>query len=191
MKHILGLAIVAGSFAASSAQAQSSTYTFDPTHTFATFEFLHFNASTIRGRFDKKEGTLQFDRAGKSGRVEIAIDTASINTGVPPFDANLRGKDFFNSTEHPTAKFVSDRFVFDGDKVSEVVGTLTLLGITHPVKLKANNFNCYMNPLFKREVCGGDFETTLKRSLWGINYAIAQGAPDGIRLLVQVEAIKQ
>lgn len=189
MKRIAALALVAAT--ASATNAQSSAYAIDPTHTFATFEIGHFATSTIRGRFDKKEGTVQFDRSGKTGRVELTIDTTSVSTGIPPFNENLKGKDFFNSAAYPTAKFVGDSFVFNGDKVSEVGGTLTMLGVTHPVTLKAANFNCYSNPLVKREVCGGDFETTIQRSRWGITYGLAQGAPDNVRLLVQVEAIKQ
>jgi polyisoprenoid-binding protein YceI len=60
-----------------------------------------------------------------------------------------------------------------------------------PVTLKANGFNCYTNPIFKREVCGGDFETTIARSQFGINYGLPAVAPDNVRLLIQVEAIKQ
>ncbi len=88
-------------------QAQAATYAIDPTHTFATFEINHFGASTNRGRFDKKEGTVQFDRAAKTGRIDITIDTTSINTGVAPFDKHLRSKDFFNTDEHPTARALS------------------------------------------------------------------------------------
>jgi polyisoprenoid-binding protein YceI len=171
--------------------AHAATYAIDPTHTFASFEVGHFGTSTNRGRFDKKEGTVQFDRAAKTGSVEITIDTTSINTGVAPFNGHLQSKDFFNVAAFPTAKFVGERFVFSGDKVSEVVGTLTMLGKTVPVTLKASNFNCYDNPMFKREVCGGDFEATLKRSLWGMNWGLEMGFPDNVRLLVQVEAIKQ
>ena len=70
-------------------------------------------------------------------------------------------------------------------------GTLTMLGKSLPVTLKANLFNCYMNPLVKREVCGGDFETTIKRSQWGMNWGLNMGVPDDVRLLIQVEAVKQ
>jgi len=59
------------------------------------------------------------------------------------------------------------------------------------VMLKAVSFGCYTNPLLKREVCGGDFETTLVRSLWGMTYGLDTGVPDRIRVLVQVEAIRQ
>ena len=176
--------------AALPAGAQTATYAIDPTHTFVTFEAMHFGTSTSRGRFDKKEGTVQFNRAGKTGKVEISIDMASISTGVGPFDAHLKGKDFFDVATHPTAKFTADRLAFNGTNVSEVTGSLTLLGKTLPVVLKASRFNCYDNPILKREVCGGDFETTIQRSLWGSTYGLP-GIPDNIRLVVQVEAIKQ
>jgi polyisoprenoid-binding protein YceI len=177
--------------AALSAQAQSASYAIDPTHTFATFEIDHFGASTNRGRFDKKSGTVQLDKAGKTGRVELTIDTTSINSGTAAFDKHLQSKDFFNTAEFPTAKFVADKFVFNGDKVSEVNGSLTLLGKTNPVTLKASKFNCYMSPMLKVEVCGGDFETTIVRSSYGMGWGLNFGFSDNVRLVVQVEAVKQ
>ena len=191
MKTFIAAAACAAATLATLTPAHAATYSIDPTHTFVTFEASHFGTSTNRGRFDKKEGTVTFDRAAKTGRVEITIDTASINTGVAPFNSHLQGKDFFNVAAHPSAKFVGERFAFNGDKVSEVSGTLTLVGKTMPVTLKASNFNCYQNPIFKREVCGGDFETTIQRSQWGMNWGIDMGIPDNVRLLIQVEAIKQ
>ncbi len=173
------------------AQADGGNYAIDPTHTFVTFEVSHFGTSTNRARFDRKEGLVQFDRAAKSGRVEITIDMASVNSGVAPFDGHLRSKDILDVAQFPTAKFVGDKFSFAGDKVTEVAGTLTLMGKTHPVALKASRFNCYLNPMFKREVCGGDFEAVIRRSLWGVNYGLPVVAPDEVRLLVQVEAVKQ
>ncbi|MEN9485053.1 YceI family protein [Sphaerotilus montanus] len=189
-KTLLALALVPVLFA-SAAQAQSATYAIEPTHTFVTFEIDHFGTSTNRGRFDKKEGTVQFDRAGKSGKVDITIDTTSINTGTAPFDGHLKSAEILNVAAHPTARFVSDKFVFEGDKVKEVTGQFTLMGKTNPVTLKATKFNCYMSPMIKREVCGGDFEATIKRSQWGASYGINYGFSDDMRLVVQVEAVKQ
>ena len=177
-------------FIAAPAHAQPAPYTIDPTHTFVTWEAQHFGTSTSRGRFDKKEGTVEFDRAGKTGKVDITIDMASISTGVAPFDTHLKGKDFFDVANHPTARFVANGLAFDGSNVSQVTGTLTFLGKTGPVVLKASRFNCYMNPFVKREACGGDFETTIQRSQWGSSYGLP-GIPDNVRLLVQVEAIRQ
>lgn len=189
--NIRSTLLAAALAAAGAAQAQSATYAIEPTHTFVTFEISHFGTSTNRGRFDKKEGTVQFDRAGKSGKVDLTIDMASINTGTAPFDKHLKSADLFNTDAHPSAKFVSDKFSFNGDKVSEVTGSLTLMGKTNPVTLKATNFNCYQSPMIKREVCGGDFETTIDRSQWGVDYGLAWGFPKQVRLVIQVEAVKQ
>ena len=184
----LTAAVLAAAFGA--AQAAPATYKIDPTHTFVTFEAKHFGTSTNRGRFDKKSGTITLDKAAKTGKAEVTIETGSINTGTAPFDGHLKGKDFFNAESFPTATFVSDQFKFDGDKVTEVVGKLTFLGKTQPVTLKATSFNCYDNPMLKREVCGGDFETTIKRSEYGSSYGLP-GIPDEIKLDIQIEAVKQ
>jgi polyisoprenoid-binding protein YceI len=181
----------AAALLAGAGQAHAAAYAIDPSHTFATFEIGHMGTTTNRGRFDKKEGTIEFDRAAKTGKVDITLDTSSINTGTAAFDKHLQSPDIFNVAAHPTAKFVSTGMIFNGDKVSEVAGTLTLLGKTHPVTLKATGFNCYNSPMLKREVCGGDFETTIDRSLFGMNFGINFGFPKEVRLVVQVEAIKQ
>lgn len=181
----------AAALLAGASQVQAASYAIDPNHTFATFEIGHFGTTTNRGRFDKKAGAVEFDRAAKTGKVELTIDITSINTGTAQFDKHLQSAELFDAAKFPTAKFVADKFSFTGDKVSEVAGTLTLLGKTNPVTLKANNFNCYTSPMLKREVCGGDFETTFDRTQFGMNYGIDWGFPKNVRLLVQVEAIKQ
>ena len=173
------------------ASAAPENYAVDPAHTVVTFEILHGNMSTHRGHFDAKEGTVVLDREARTGKVDVTIDTTSISTGVPALDGHLKGKDFFNAAEFPTAKFTGDKLAFDGNKLSSVSGTLTMLGKTLPVTLTATSFNCYESPQLKREVCGGDFETTIARSQWGVSYGLTYGIPDNVRLLIQVEAVKQ
>lgn len=185
------LCVAAGLLCANAAVlAQAPNYAVDPTHTFVNYENGHYGTTTNRGRFSTKDGTLFFDRAGRAGKVEIVIDISSVNTGVDFLNRQLQGKDFLNVAEFPTGTFVSDKFVFAGDKVAEVQGKLTLLGKTHPVTLKAQKFNCYINPLVKREVCGGDFETDIVRSQWGVLWGLNFGFEDNVRLLIQIEAIK-
>ena len=190
-KSLFSLLAVAAATALTAGAAQAANYAIDPTHTFVTFEISHFGASTNRARFDKKQGTVEFDRAAKTGKVDITIDTTSVNSGTPQFDKHLQSADLFDAAKHPTIKFVSDKFTFNGDKVSEVSGQLTLLGKTAPVTLKATQFNCYDSPMLKREVCGGDFETTIDRTQWGMNYGVDWGFPKNVRLVVQIEAVKQ
>jgi polyisoprenoid-binding protein YceI len=183
---------IASTLLAPSAIAQPASYTIDPTHTFVNFEVKHFGTSTNRGRWDKKDGSITIDRTAKTGRVELNIDMASVSTGTAPFDNHLRGADFFDVANNPTGKFVGTNFKFDGDKVVEVTGELTLRSKTNPVTLKSIGFNCFVHPRLQREVCGGDFEATIQRSLWGISFGVANNAiPDNVRLEIQVEAVKQ
>ena len=191
MKKLVMAAAAAAALVAGFAHAENATYAFDPNHTYVTFEIGHFGTSTNRGRFDKKEGSVQLDRAAKTGKVEATIDVTSINTGFDAFNKHLQSADLFNAAKYPTIKFVGDKFTFNGDKVSTISGNLTLLDKTLPVTLKANQFNCYQSPMIKREVCGGDFETTIDRTLFGMDYGIQYGFPKEAHLVIQVEAIKQ
>ena len=189
-KSLLALAAVA-SLAGHAVHAQTATYAVDPTHTFATFEISHFGASVNRGRFDKKEGTVQLDKAARTGKVELTIDTTSINTGVAPFDKHLQSADIFDAAKFPTAKFVGDKFIFEGDKLVAVSGDLTIKGKTQPATFKANQFACYQSPMLKREVCGGDFEATIDRTQFGVDYGVQYGFPKNVRIVAQIEAVKQ
>jgi polyisoprenoid-binding protein YceI len=175
--------------AGDAAPARLPTYALDPTHTFVSFEIRPGGLATARGRFDRKHGLVAFDRAMRRGQVEIDVATASVSTGVPAFDALLRGEALLASEQHPTARFAGDRFDFDGDRVTAVTGMLTLRGRTHPLTLRATRFACYTNPLFQREVCGGDFAAVLRRADFGI--VAPPGVPDEVRLVVQIEAIRQ
>jgi hypothetical protein len=182
---------IAGLFA-TAVQAAPATYAIDPTHTFATFEIDHNGASTNRVRFDKKSGTVEFDRDAKAGKVEVVLEMDSLSSGTAAFDKHLKSADIFNVAKFPQAKFVSDKFVFDGDKLKEVTGQLTILDKTQPVTIKANKFTCYPNAMLqKRETCGGDFEAVIDRTAFGVNYGVDYGFPKQVRLVMSIEAVKQ
>lgn len=172
------------------AQAQPVTYLIEPTHTFAYWDVLHFGTSTIRGRFGGVEGSVKLDRAARSGEVSIALDLTTLDTGIAPFDAKLRSNEFFDVAQYPKAWFVARRLEFDGDRLKSVTGELTLHGVSQGLTLVAKNFNCYEHPMLKREVCGGDFEGSLRRGEFGMAF----GAPlvaDRVRVLIQVEGVRQ
>jgi polyisoprenoid-binding protein YceI len=190
MKHLMptvALAMLAGIAAPS--QAQSARFVVDPTHTFVMYEMGHYGTSTNRGRFSTKDGSIALDVAARTGKVDITMDMTSINTGVDQLNRHVQSKDFFNVADFPTARFLGDKLEFNGEKVTAVLGTLTLMGKTHPVTLRALRFNCYESPMLKRQICGGDFETTVARSLWGLTWGLNFGFEDNVRLVIQVEAI--
>lgn len=191
MRSTLLALAAAAALSAGAVHAEPATYAVDPTHTFATFEISHFGASVNRGRFDKKEGVVQFDKAGKTGKVELTLQIDSLTTGTPPFDKHLKSAEIFDVAQFPTARFVGDKFTFEGDKVTAVSGNLTIKGKTQPVTFKANQFACYDSPMLKREVCGGDFEATIDRTAFGVDYGVQYGFPKNVRIVAQIEAIKQ
>ena len=122
--------------------------------------------------------------------MEISFDPASVSTGIAPLDTHLKSKDFLNVAEFPAVKFVGDKFTYEGDNVTSVSGTLTLLGKSQPITLKATRFSCYTHPYNKRTVCGGDFETSFLRSSFGMTYGLPMVVGDEVRLKIQVEAFK-
>ena len=182
---------LAGAAALAAFGAQAAEYTIDAHHTYATFAIDHNGASINRGRFDKVTGTIEFDRAAHSGKVDVQVDVNAVSAGSQEFNGHLRSPDLFNVAKFPAMRFVSDKFVFDGDKLLEVQGQMTLLGQTHPLVLKANQFTCYDNHMAKAEACGGDFEATIDRTLWGMNYLAKEMGNAQVRIGVTIEAFKK
>lgn len=170
--------------------AEPVTFAIDPGHSVVTFEMLHLNTSTHRLRVQAKEGSVVMDRATKSGKADITIDLTTLSAASSALESTLKGERLFNVAQSPTARFVGDTFTFDGDKLASVAGTLTILGKSQPLTLKAMRFNCYENGQLKREVCGGDFSASVKRSQFGLGLGPTI-SPDDVALLIQVEAIRQ
>ncbi|HVK56972.1 MAG TPA: YceI family protein [Burkholderiales bacterium] len=168
--------------------ATAQPFNVDSGHTYPSFEISHLGFSTMRGRFDKTTANLTLDRAAKKGSVDVTIDATSINTGHAKRDEHLRGEDFFNVAKFPTLKFKSDEFKFEGDKLTAVNGQLTMLSITKPVTLQVKSFNCGQHPMAKKEACGVDAFTTIKRSDFGMKYGLP-AVGDEIKIAIEMEAI--
>lgn len=191
LTHLLG-ALVAMTVVSSAAAA---TYEIDAMHTNARFAIDHFKTSTNVGGFYGLTGAMEFDKATQAGKIDITIPVSSLQTGSAHFTDHLKSADLFNADMYPNMRFESTKFNHVGKgknrKLSSVDGNLTLLGQTHPVRLKAEKFNCYDNPMLKAEVCGGDFSTTIDRTKWGMDYLVAMGMTKKVRIDIQVEAVKK
>jgi polyisoprenoid-binding protein YceI len=182
------IAVLTLAFAALTAQAE--TYTIDPKHTFESFEIDHFGLSTLRGRFDKTSGTLNYDPASKTGSVEVGIEVASVTTGDAERDAHLQKPEFLDAAKYPTIAFKSKAFRFEGDEPKAVEGELTIRGVTRPVTLNVTRATCTSHPLLKIPACGADADVTIKRSDFGVS-AYLPGIGDEVKLHIDVEALKQ
>ena len=170
--------------------AAPETYVVDGTHTFPSFSYTHLGFSTQQSRFDKTTGKITIDRAAKTGSLDVSIDTKSVNTGVEVFNGHLQGEDYFNVEKFPVITFKSSNFKFDGDKPATINGDLTIKGVTKPVTLAVTSFNCAPHPFTKKEVCGANASTRIKRS----EFNAGKNAPavsDEVTLYIAVEAIKE
>lgn len=174
----------------------ADSYTIDPYHTFPGFTIDHLGISTMYGRFDKTTGKATLDRAAKSGSLDLTIEANSITTGdndkgsrPRSRDEHLRSPDFFNVAEFPTMTFKSTRVVFKGDNPATLEGNITLLGVTKPVSFTIDRWRCMTHPQSKKDICGGNASGTIKRSDFGMKFAIP-GVGDEQQLYIEMEAIK-
>ena len=183
-------AATAATIFAIAASAQE-TYNIDPVHSQPNFEVQHMGYSLQRGSFMKSSGKVTIDRAAKTGSVDVTIDATSIRTIDPRLDTHVKGPDFFNVEKYPTITFKSTSLVFDGDRVVEVNGDLTLLGITKPVVLKVANEHCGEHPINKKPMCGAEATAMVKRSEWGMKYGLPRAVGDDVRIVIPIEAYKE
>ena len=90
--------------------------------------------ASVKGHFERYEGSLDLQR---TPAIELAIETASLNTNNSFRDRHLRSADFFDAENHPQVRFVSDTATMDGDRL-KVRGRLYAAGSTLPLELDAS-----------------------------------------------------
>ena len=190
MKQILWFAASA-LFVSINAIGAPVTYNVDPSHTYPSFEADHFNGlSKWRGKIEKSSGKVVLDREAKAGTVEITMDMSSINFGMKKMNEHATAPEMFDVEKYPTAIYKGKFSKFESDRPTEVEGTLTLHGVTKPVKLTINEFKCIMHPMLKRENCGADVSATINREEFGVDYGKRLNFKQDVKLAIQVEAIK-
>lgn len=175
-----------------SATAAEITYQLDPTHTYPSFESDHFGGASVwRGKFRKSSGTVSIDLSAKTGTADVIVDLASVDSGNDLLDDMLRKSAFFDVDKYPKAVYKGTDIKFDGDKPVEVIGTLTMHGVTKPLNLQIESFKCYQNPYFKKEVCGTESTATFDRADFGVDTGKAYGFNMKTTLHIQAEGIRQ
>lgn len=169
MKKQLLLAAGALAAAMSFNAMAADTYQLDPQHTYPSFETDHFGGLSIwRGKFKKSSGTVVLDRAAKTGTVDVTIDMSSVDIGNDKLDAELVTDKFFDAAKYPTATYKGTQIRFDGDKPVEVIGTLTLHGVTKPVTLDVKFNGAGTNVLDTKYTAGFEVSGKIKRSDFGM-----------------------
>ncbi len=192
LKSTLSCAMVASvaSITFMSGAANAQTYKIDPNHTYPSFAADHKGLSFWRGKFNKTSGSITLDRAAKTGTMQVTIDANTIDFGMEKMNAHAKSKDMFDVAQFPSISYKGTSMQFEGDKLVAVDGELTLLGVTKPVRLVVNQFKCIQDAMSKREICGADASAEIKRTDFGLDYAVQYGFAPEVRLSIQVEAAK-
>ncbi|MBN8488848.1 MAG: YceI family protein [Burkholderiales bacterium] len=185
LRSILAATVLA---AAIPAIAAPVTYNVDPTHTFPRFSYNHLGMSTQLSKFNKVSGSVVFDKAARTGSVDVTIDTTSVDTGSSLFNSHIQGEEFLDTAKFPTATFKSTKVVFDGDKPASIEGNLTIKGVTKPVTLKVTHFVNQAHPMMKVDAIGADASTVIKRTEFNAGkYAPYVG--DEVTITLSLEAV--
>ena len=192
IKHFITASAAIATIAAGGGAFAADTYVIEPNHTYPSFEADHMGGLSVwRGKFTNTSGSITLDRKAKTGSIDITIDASTIDFGHAKMNEHAKSADMFDVARFPTAVYKSTSITFKGDQPAEVDGTLTLHGVTKPVKLTINQFKCIQHPMFKREACGADATATFNRSDFGIDYGVQMGFNPTVKLAIQVEALKQ
>ena len=168
----------------------ADTFIMDPEYTIPSFEVGHLGFTTQRGRFNKAEGKVVLDIPAKKGSVEFVVHTKSLDMGSKAWTVHVSSEGLFNVEKFPTMTFKSDSLIFEDDKVVAAEGQFTLLGITRPLKVTVNRFNCATNAIVNKFMCSGDISATIKRSEYGMVKYIPT-VTDEIQINVPVESYRQ
>src|SRR5579871_4066618 len=145
------------------------TYQIDKTHSEATFQVRHL-LTKVRGRFDDFAGVVLFDEANPArSSVTLTIQAASIDTNTPDRDAHLRSADFFAVEEHPTLTFVSTSIAPRGANEFDVLGDLTIRGVTRRVTLPVSFLGKAKDP-WGGERLAFEGELTINRKDYGLTW---------------------
>lgn len=173
----------------SSVIAKPAVFYIDTNHTEPMFKYDHFGYSYQVHSFDKTSGKIVYDRAARTGSVNITIDSKSVNTGYALFNKLLQGPDYFDTAKYPTITFKSTKVKFKGNKPVAVDGNLTIKGITKPVTLTLTSFKEMPHPIMKKDAIGANAVTKIKRTEFNMGKYVPN-VSDEITLLISVEAIQ-
>ena len=185
-KLLLSTAILAGTLGISRAAVE--TYVIDPVHSSVGFSIRHF-VSRVPGSFTNVNGTISVDRDNlENSAVDVLIDVSSLTTANEKRDAHLKSPDFFDVARHGTATFKSKSWKKTGEDSFDVVGDLTVHGVTKEVVLQMTLLGFGPGP--RGQLSGWEGTTKLKKSDFGVNgpAMLSKALGDDVTIHITVEA---
>ena len=178
------------------ALAAAATWTIDRDHSSVGFKIRHLMVSNVKGSFEKHSGTVDLDDKDiTKSKVDVSIETASINTNVELRDAHLKSADFFDVVKYPAMTFKSKKVAKAGKDKLKVTGDLTLHGVTKEVVLNVDGPTKEIKDLYGNIRKGASATATINRKDFGLNWnkALETGGVvvgDEVHIIIEIEMIK-
>ncbi len=169
-----------------------ASYTLDASHSHAAFGVRHLMISTVRGEFRTISGSATYDPAKPAATtLRATLQVASIDTRDEKRDGHLRSPDFFDAEKYPTIEFVSKRAVPVSAEELQVVGDLTIHGVTREVTLAVTDITPEHKDPWGNARIGATATAKIKRSDFGMTWNAALeagGVLVGDEVKIQIEA---
>jgi polyisoprenoid-binding protein YceI len=159
----------------------------DLSHTRVWFYVNHLGFSDMYGDFTQFDIDLKLDPENlTNSSVNASIDTSTVDMRHDGLNRHLKNADFFNVEQHPQMRFESTGVTDAGEGKLAVAGNLTLLGVTRPVTLDVTVNKIGEHPMSGKPWVGFNATATIKRSDFGMNYAVP-AVGDEIRISIGLE----
>lgn len=171
-------------------------YTIDASHSLVEFSVKHMMVTTVRGRFKQFSGEIEIDEANPANsKVDVLIDTASVDTGSEQRDGHLRSGDFFESEKYPTITFTSKRVEALGNEKYRVTGDLTMHGVTREIPLDVVREGVTKN-MQGQTLHAFSASVTINRKDFGLewNVALESGGmlvSEQVKIALEVQAVEK
>jgi polyisoprenoid-binding protein YceI len=173
------------------AAVQPGAYAIEPTHTRILFSINHLGTSTWYGDFTGASGVAKIDPAHPAASsVEVSVPVASVSTTNATLDGELKGADWFDVARFPTMTFKSTQVRATGPNEGQIVGDLTLHGVTRQVTLHVTFHGAGPNPMDHAFMAGFDATGVIRRSDFGIAKYLAN-LGDEVTLIISAPFVRK
>lgn len=190
VKNLFKSTLVASSLMLASVPfALADSYKIDAegSHAFVQFKIKHLGYSWLYGRFNQFGGEFDYDpKNDAKNKIAMTVDVTSLDSNHAERDKHLRGKEFFNTNKYPKATFVSTAYKTTGNNQAQLMGDLTLLGVTKPVTLDVEVIGGGKDP-WGGYRHGFEARTMINAQDFGVKASYVQD----VELIISVEGIKQ
>jgi len=167
----------------------------DPAHSEVGFKAKHLMITTVSGKFEQFEGSIETEGDDLStAKITFTANTDSVNTASEQRDGHLKSVDFFEPAKYPKLKFVSTKFEKISDEKYKLHGDLTIRDVTKPVHLDVNYGGMAKDP-WGNIKAGFEVDGKINRKDWGLNWNVTLEAggllvSDEVKIHCQVQVTK-